>query len=174
MISWLFRMFGRKGLVLASALAVLALLLLRVVIGGARSPEIAPVGDAADARSGRDDAPSAPVSPVPSRQEALAPAQEALAPALGSATARPVPDRPVETLARSDGLQVLVRMKASGAPVPGALVTFVDFGALAARRRTELSDPMDRDLAAARFGQLFRADEDGIAIVPRSRAASAR
>lgn len=158
------RMRRWKELALAGVTVVLLLLGLRGLIGGGRTRAPAlPTTSASDAPASPDETPSAPLDEGARRESA-----ETTGTPTTSASAAAAPGQAVETLAAGAGVQVLVRMKHDRSPVPGALVTYVDFGALARRRAAELADPDDRDAAAARYGRLFRADEHGIAVVPRS------
>src|SRR5262245_4533109 len=94
------------GLALASVLALLALLWLRGLVGGARAPQIATGRDGTETSAPEDAGPSVSAPAATSHREgAVAPAGADSAP--GTAAV----DRPVETLASADGVQVLVRMK---------------------------------------------------------------
>ena len=162
---------GKRGIlgVLALFLALLAAGVWSLVTGGgSRSRAAGRAELAPDHPVAREDAsPLAPLA-VPARQPSAA-ALVADAPPEPEAPVAPE-GRPIEFVDLDDGVQVLVRVKASAEPIPGALVAFVDFGELETERRALLADPEDRDQAAARFGRLFRADENGLVTVPRSQA----
>ena len=162
---------GTRGIlcVLALFLALLAAGLWILLTGGGSRSRAAgrAESDVPGALAHVDSIPLAPLA-----TQARQPSVSGLAHEVPRGAEAPLaPDgRAIEFVAPEDGIQVLVRVKASGEPLPGTLVTFVDFGELEAERRAVLADPEDQDQAVARFGRLFRADERGLVTVPRSEA----
>lgn len=158
-----------RDAVLAGALGAGSLLALVWLGAREEGPRVPGAGSASPAAAdGRvAELPRPQVEPRTATRRGVTP--EVSTPAVPAPAPAPQDERPIETLPPGEGIQLLVRVKHTGEPVPGAQVTFVDFAALEQRRLAELDDPYDKDLTAGRLGRRFLADEHGIAVVPRSR-----
>jgi hypothetical protein len=81
---------------------------------------------------------------------------------------RPAAPRTIESIPLEQGVQVLVRTKSTGEPVPGALVCAFDWCDYDEDLAAQLDcDSYDQEAFAEQFGRWFQADSGGLAVVPR-------